>query len=533
MKKIFLTIIALSIITLIGCESSSVSNDKKYQLSVKNKNALKLYNSAQLKSERGDYSGSKADFEAALRIEPDFIMVLLNINENNVTKKTRYIKRAYDNYENATDSEKIFIDLTRKSIDKEKREMLLLKLVELNPNSSDAHRRLANFYGNSNDTEKRDLHNLKALKINPNNMQIKRSIFNRKYRAGFFSESAINDKNFFNFKDSVEVFEKEINELVSIDSLNVSVYRDIGDKYRQSTLYLDRSLEYYLKGVDIAGLEGNSYRAELLHTAGNASFLMGKIDDAFKFYNQSLDVEFDPFLKMKRTYQLSTAYFFDQNHKAAIKILDDFENQLISFGFNQTEINQALISIYWYKSFIYADMGDKSKSNYSWGKFEIFADKLIEEVDDIRSFVSSRNRRYGNVASGLNDRISRADPELREVDNILLNILNMDLDNAEKLIIESGKEFTSFKFIMSFLNSDANEINRIISKGFDPFSSNTYEGGMISRFYYGKYLIDQNKMVEAKNTFYKLANIRGFGFPVGHIKKKSIEIFNSMQQYSN
>ena len=89
MKKIFLTIIALSIIALTGCESSSVSNDKTYQLSVKNNNALKLYNSAQLKSVRGDYSGSKADYEAALRIEPDFIMVLLNINENNVIKKTR------------------------------------------------------------------------------------------------------------------------------------------------------------------------------------------------------------------------------------------------------------------------------------------------------------------------------------------------------------------------------------------------------------------------------------------------------------
>ena len=73
-----------------------------------------MYNSAQLKSVRGDYSGSKADYEAVLRIEPDFIMVLLNINENNVIKKTRYIKRAYDNYENATESEKIFIDLTRK-----------------------------------------------------------------------------------------------------------------------------------------------------------------------------------------------------------------------------------------------------------------------------------------------------------------------------------------------------------------------------------------------------------------------------------
>ena len=532
MKKIFLTIIALSIIALTGCESSSVSNDKTYQLSVKNNNALKLYNSAQLKSVRGDYSGSKADYEAALRIEPDFIMVLLNINENNVIKKTRYIKRAYDNYENATESEKIFIDLTRKDIDDEKREILLLKLVELNPNSSDAHRRLGNFYGNRN-IEKRELYYSKALKINPNNILIKRSIFNRKFRAGFFNENAINDRNFFKFKDSVEVFEKVINELVSIDSLNVSLYRDIGDKYRQSTLYLDRSLEYYLKGADIAGLEGNSYRAELLHTAGNASFLMGKIDDAFGFYNQSLDVEFDPFLKMKRIYQLSTAYFFDQNHDSAIKILNDFENQLNTFGFNKSEINQALISIYWYKSFIYADMGDKSKSYYSWEKFQTLADDLIDEVDDIRSFVSSRNQRYGNVASGLNDRISRADPELREVDNILINVLNMDLDNANKLIIESGKEFISIKFIISYLKSDFDEMNRIVSNGFDPFRVNIYEGGMISRFYYGKYLIDQNKMDEAKNAFFRLANIRGFGFPVGHIKKKSIEIFNSMSQDLN
>ena len=136
-----------------------------------------------------------------------------------------------------------------------------------------------------------------------------------------------------------------------------------------------------------------------------------------------------------------------------------------------------------------------------------------------------------NVASGLNDRISRADPELREVDNILINVLNMDLDNADKLIIESGKEFISIKFIISYLKSDFDgEMNRIVSNGFDPFRVNIYEGGMISRFYYGKYLIDQNKMDEAKNAFFRLANIRGFGFPVGHIKKKSIEIFNSMSQ---
>ena len=51
---------------------------------------------------------------------------------------------------------------------------------------------------------------------------------------------------------------------------------------------------------------GKSYRSELMHTAGNASFLIGHIDESFKYFKESVEIEFDLYPKMKRVYQLAT-----------------------------------------------------------------------------------------------------------------------------------------------------------------------------------------------------------------------------------
>ena len=42
-------------------------------------------------------------------------MACLDINETNIEKKNQYLKRAFDNYNNATETEKIFIDLEREN----------------------------------------------------------------------------------------------------------------------------------------------------------------------------------------------------------------------------------------------------------------------------------------------------------------------------------------------------------------------------------------------------------------------------------
>ncbi len=47
--------------------------------------------------------------------------------------------------------------------------------------------------------------------------------------------------------------------------------------------------------------------------------LIGDIDESFKYFNESLEIEFDLYPRMKRVYQLATAYLFD--HEKAIENL--------------------------------------------------------------------------------------------------------------------------------------------------------------------------------------------------------------------
>lgn len=526
MKKIFLTIIALSIITLICCESSSVSDDKTYQLSVKNDYALELYNSAKLKSQRGDYSGSKADYEAALRIEPNFIMACLEIPENNIVKKKQYMDRVLSNLETATDTEKIFYELSG-VLTKDKREELLLKLIKINPKNSNAHASLGIFYRNNGKLKKAIEYLNNSIKINPKNWLAHRTIFGIKYPG--YGDPEIgpfvtkNDNNFFNFSDSLKVFENDIEKLIKIDTLNVAVFRKIGDMYRSSK-FINKAKEYYLKGVEVCNYNANSYRSELMHVAGNATFLMGNVEESIKYFQESLDIEFDPYLKMKRIFQLATVYLYDQDHANAIKVLDDFELNLKRFGFNQSEVNQAAVSINSYKSFFYADMGNKKMSYDSWNNFIKYADIVLEEIPDFNnSYVQKRNSQIG-VASGLNDRLDRITSENRELDFIWLSLLNNDLSEAKNLIDKSNlddSKLVPFIFIHACLSRDINAVNSIIENGYEV-------QGNRQKFYYSKLLIDKGEKKKAMELLENIANGRFFSWGGGLFRKKSQELFKEI-----
>ena len=327
MKKLIL-ITLISTISFISCsENSENTSDKPYKLSIKNEKAYELYKSAKLKSQRGDYVGSKLDFEACLRIDPNFIMACLDINETNIVKKNNYTKRAYENYDNASETEKIFIDLSRVKNDEE-RLSLLNRLASLNPNNSDVFYRLGSYYLNKDHNKFKENFD-KALSINPNNWDVNRTIFFRKYPGGGSGSSLYKTTdNFFIFPDSINSLESDIKKLIDIDTLNVQVYRKFGDIWRQSN-DLEKAKYYYLKGAELCSVEGNSYRSELIHTAGNATFLMGDIEESFKYFNESLEIEFDLYPRMKRVYQLATAYLYDQNHEKAIETLENYEKRAL------------------------------------------------------------------------------------------------------------------------------------------------------------------------------------------------------------
>ena len=517
MKKQIL-IFLISTLSFISCsENSEKTSNTPYNLSIKNEKAYELYKSAKLKSQRGDYVGAKLDFEACLRIDPNFIMACLDINETNIEKKNQYLKRAFNNYNNATETEKIFIDLEREN-QYEKRIELFKSLININPKNSDAYYRLGNFYRQGNKlSESKSLLN-KSLKLNPNNWLTNRALFGIKY-AGYGDPGVgKNDENFYNFPDSISMLESDIKMLISLDTLNAAAYRKFGDIYRSSK-YIDKAKEYYLKGVGVCNYEGNSYRSELMHVSGNATFLLGQVDESLKYFKESVEIEFDLYPKMKRIFQLAIVYLYDQNHKEAISVLDNFESGLNQIGFNESEINQIMVSIYNYKAFFYADMGNKRESYKCWDIFKKYADKVYEEFPEFdSSFIQQRNAALG-LNSGLNDRLIRITPKNMESDFIWLNLLNGDLDSAKKIMDSSdlGSNVKSSLYLIYFsLNKDYVNASKLISKYED--NSIWWNGG---NFFYAKLLLRNNMIEESRKIFNNIADGRFFGWTSGLFRKKA------------
>lgn len=526
MKKIIL--ILLFLLLIISCSDNNVGSvDEPYNLSVSSEKAYEFYKSAKLKSQRGDFIGAKLDFEASLRIEPNFIMACLDIPENNIVKKQQYLDRALSNLKSATESEKIFYEISG-VLTTDKKEELLLKLVEINPNNSNSHARLGVFYRNNGKLKEALEYLNNSIKINPNNWLAHRTIFGIKYPG--YGDPEIGpyvsktDNNFFNFPDSLKLFDDDIEKLIKIDTLNVAVYRKIGDMYRSSK-FINKAREFYLRGVETCNYNSNSYRSELMHVSGNATFLMGNVEESIQFFQESIDIEFDPYLKMKRIFQLAIVYLYDQDHANAIKVLNNFESNLKSFGFNESEANQAAVSIYNYKSFFYADMGNKIMSYDSWSNFVNYADLVLKEIPDFNdSYVEKRNSQIG-VASGLNDRLDRITSEKRELDFIWLSLLNNDLSKAKGLINKSiidDNRLAPFLFIHACLSKDIKTVNSIIENGYQA-------QGTRRNFYYSKLLIEKGENKKAVELLKNIANGRFFSWGGGLFRKKSQELLAEIQ----
>ncbi|OUW75181.1 MAG: hypothetical protein CBD64_00695 [Flavobacteriaceae bacterium TMED204] len=519
-------IFVLLLIIISSSCNDGVDSDKvsEYELSTKNEKAIELFRSAELKVQRGDTSGAKIDYESALRIDPDFIMVLLRINETNIVKKNGYLKRAIENFEKATESEKIFLSLST-SNNAEERLALLKKLVELNPNSSDANWRLALLYRNQGDQISFVNHLDKALAINPNNWLANRTKFGIKYPGYGDPGQVKTDANFYQFPDSIKQLEQDISKMIKLDTLNAAVYRKFGDLYRTSS-FLDKAKYYYLKGVEVCDYGSNSFRSELLLVTGNVFFLLGQVEESINYYSESVDIEFDPYPKMKRIFQFATVYLFDQNHKKAIEVLDNFEKGVKNFGFNDLEITQALVSINYYKAFFYANMGNKIKSYQAWDSFIRHADHVLDEIPDFdQSFITKRNASLG-LNSGLNDQLHKILPNIRSRDYIELLILNGDFKKAATKMNNtdlSDRMTNSLNLLRYNLSGQHQKAANLYDKQEvnSPF-------GNYYRFYLAKSLLELGRLEDAKPIIERMSNSRFFGWKVGLIKKQAQELVKNL-----
>ena len=531
MKKKFLYVFVH--IFLISCTNiKDKSSSPKIPISAKNQTAIEFYKKAELNKSRGDIISAISDYKSALRIEPTFLMAAINIPISDKFLKTNYIKNATAVIENLTPSERLIFDIYNSESIEEKRNFGD-KLVELNPNSSEAKFILASLYFRGGSVEKKGLEILSDIvKSDPNFFNAHRAIFNSQYPRFDWRKQKEIAKN----KDSLSLLETRIDNLISLDTLNPAIYRQFGDVYRG--IDPNKTKEYYLKGLDICNSQGNSFRSELILSVAYANFILGKEGEMFEYLQEAIDVEFEPFLKIKRIFQFVNVCVGIENYDRAIAKLNSLESDLIQFGLNEKNINQFLVSLYYFKSIIYALMEDDVNSMISLKNYLSASKKVLSDIPNLdNTYVEERNRQLSGIGiiGGLDDRLFMATEFNQLRNSIFINILNGNFNDARKLMDEpkinklSAREKIFYDDLISFKMGRYSEVIKNRSDNQNLIENQQFNGffNMWHTSIYGLSLQKNGDTKKAKDLFYNMANSTGFNFNGMIFKKRAKEIYFS------
>jgi hypothetical protein len=512
-------------------DSNNVELSPRIPISCKNQNAIEFYNKAELKKSRGDLIGSISSYKAALRIDPSFFMAALHIPITDSYLKSNYLKVATSNIENLTPSERLLLKIYNSNSNEEKREFAK-QLVDLNKNSSEAKFVLASTYGSYSYPGAGGLKILKDILENePTFYDASRRLFNTQYpRFDWRYQKEISKSN-----DSINLLLSRIDNLIKLDTLNPSIYRQFGDFFRGIDPKITK--EYYSKGLEISNIQGNSYRSELLLAVAYADFLLGNLNEMYIKLDEVIEIEFEPLLKVKRYFQYVNMCLADGDLKKAIVKLNFLENELNQIGLDDKNINEVLVSIRYIESIIFALSNESLNSKNSLNNYLKESDLLLKNTPNLNSsFISNRNNELQGIGivGGLDDRLIEGTKHNQIRNIIFVNILNKNIKYSKNLIssIERGelspREILFFNDLINYKTKKYTSIVKSFQENSELISAGQISGYFRGwhNFIYGISLYENGKIKESKDALYGFANSTGFNFNNVKFKKRAKEILN-------
>ena len=133
MKNYFYIIIAISL--FISCTTEPKPDSDIYVgLSSENKTAVDFFRMAEDHRVNFEQLEAKEDYLAALRLDPNMVVALTEINEQNFQIKKNYIKKAISNLNRSNEFERLYFEwdtLANQGKQREKKLELAKKIIEL------------------------------------------------------------------------------------------------------------------------------------------------------------------------------------------------------------------------------------------------------------------------------------------------------------------------------------------------------------------------------------------------------------------
>ncbi|MBH46348.1 MAG: hypothetical protein CMC93_07010, partial [Flavobacteriaceae bacterium] len=112
MKNIFITAFSVMLLLVCSCakkQENSETKNHNIPLSSNNPKAITFFRAAENHKFNQEYIEAKEDYRSALRLDPNMILALTEINEDNINVALEYRRKAVRNFKNSNEFEKLFV----------------------------------------------------------------------------------------------------------------------------------------------------------------------------------------------------------------------------------------------------------------------------------------------------------------------------------------------------------------------------------------------------------------------------------------
>tara|TARA_Y100000590_G_scaffold421891_1_gene526043 strand:- start:2146 stop:3648 length:1503 start_codon:yes stop_codon:yes gene_type:complete len=358
-KKILLSIA----LVLSACTNVE---DVKLPFASSNEKATEFFNKATNYFDQGEWQEARDNFQAALRVDPSFIMANLWGWSEDPVQTRKYRETAVANKENANDAERIMIEMHQAAMEgkSSKRLELIKELVNKYPTSSEAYVLLGNVYTGQDKLDEAIESYEKAISINPDNYNAWKQLARHHIVIG-------NNNMLPKDKQDKSKAVKYAEEMLRIRPKAPNAHQYRANIERQDSNF-DEANKLYQRMVDVCNETGSTAKSTALIISAHNLLFSGQLQNSMKRYDEAIAISESPQTAHNLKLYKAVANLFYDKYYDGLGVLNQMMEDVSETSASQEAVNGNTAQIYWNMMMMQAHNQQKSdalKSLNQWKKY--------------------------------------------------------------------------------------------------------------------------------------------------------------------
>ena len=359
----FKKILLITALILSACSSVK---DQPLPVTTSSDKALEFFNSAVRHWEHGEPDEARANFQSALRVDPNFVMANLWGWSEDPVQTRKYREVAVSNKDKVSEAEKLLVEMWEAGRDGNttKQMEFAKELVNKYPNSSDSYVELGNMYKNETKLDGAIENYNKALKLNPDNYQAYAQLAQLHVVTG---NNIMLPKERQSRQKAVEYAE----EMIRIRPLSPFAHQIRANIERQNSNF-EEGNKLYQKMIDVCNETGSTAKGRALLVSAHNLMFSGKFDQSMNRYDEAVAISETPNQAFQRRLYQVVAHLFENKYYEALDQLDEMAKTVNETSTSQERVNLNTATLYWHKLMIQSHNQQKAeafKSLAQWKKY--------------------------------------------------------------------------------------------------------------------------------------------------------------------